>query len=74
VYSGALGWLGPGGTADLSIVIRTLVSWQGTATVGAGGAIVLDSDPAEEYAEMLLKAAVPVAGLVAAGDPVGAPG
>ncbi|MEN3360717.1 MAG: para-aminobenzoate synthetase, partial [Mycobacteriales bacterium] len=64
VYSGALGYFGPGGTADLSIVIRTLVSWQGTATVGAGGAIVLDSDPADEYAEMLLKAGAVLQGLV----------
>jgi para-aminobenzoate synthetase len=71
VYSGALGYFGPGGTADLSIVIRTLVSWRGTGTVGAGGAIVLDSDPAAEYAEMLLKAAAPLHGLVPDDTPVG---
>jgi para-aminobenzoate synthetase len=71
IYSGALGYFGPDGTADLSIVIRTLVSWRGTATVGAGGAIVLDSDPTAEYAEMLLKAAAPLHGLVPADTPVG---
>jgi para-aminobenzoate synthetase len=64
VYSGALGYFGPDGTADLSIVIRTLVSLGATATVGAGGAIVLDSDPPAEYAEMLLKAAAALDGLV----------
>ncbi|HVQ96926.1 MAG TPA: aminodeoxychorismate synthase component I [Mycobacteriales bacterium] len=68
VYSGALGWFGPGGTADLSIVIRTLVSWRGAATVGAGGAIVLDSKPADEYAEMLLKAGAVLQGLVPDGQ------
>jgi len=55
VYSGALGYFSVSGPADLSVVIRTLVLREGEATVGAGGAVVLDSDPVAEYEEMLLK-------------------
>ena len=61
VYSGALGVLGVTGTADLNIVIRTAVRVGDEWLIGAGGAVVLDSDPADEYAEMALKAAATVA-------------
>ncbi len=56
VYAGALGYFGLGGTADLNVVIRTMTVRAGVLRAGAGGAVVLDSDPAGEYAEMLLKA------------------
>lgn len=56
IYSGALGFLGYSGTADLNIVIRTAVRWRERLSVGAGGAIVLDSQPLAEYDEMLVKA------------------
>jgi len=56
VYSGALGYLTLDGRADLSVVIRTAVLTPDSTVVGAGGAIVLDSDPAAEYDEMVLKA------------------
>lgn len=56
VYSGALGYFGFDGQADLSVVIRTAVRARNTLTVGAGGAIVLDSDAHAELAERNLKA------------------
>ncbi|MGW0866664.1 aminodeoxychorismate synthase component I [Streptomyces sp. NPDC002611] len=63
VYSGALGYFGCGGGADLSIVIRTAVFADGQLHLGAGGAIVLGSDPEAEYDEMLLKTAAPMRAL-----------
>ncbi|MFJ4819276.1 aminodeoxychorismate synthase component I [Streptomyces sp. NPDC088801] len=63
VYSGALGYFGCGGGADLSIVIRTAVFADGAMHLGAGGAIVLGSDPDAEYEEMLLKTAAPMRAL-----------
>ena len=58
VYSGAIGYLGLDGTADLNIVIRSIVKAGDNISVGAGGAIVLDSVATEENAEKELKAAV----------------
>jgi para-aminobenzoate synthetase len=63
VYSGAIGYLGMGGACDLSVAIRAIVIESETATIGAGGAIVAESDPAEELDEMVLKAAAPAAAL-----------
>ncbi|HEY6776265.1 MAG TPA: aminodeoxychorismate synthase component I [Thermoleophilaceae bacterium] len=56
VYSGALGFFAVNGTADLNVVIRTLVASPNGLTIGAGGAIVAASDPEAELEEMLLKA------------------
>jgi para-aminobenzoate synthetase len=61
VYSGAIGWFGVDGSMDLSIVIRTIVMRPGRTTIGAGGAIVMQSDPEDEFDEILLKARAPMA-------------
>ena len=57
VYSGTIGYMGLDGTADLNIVIRNIVKAGDNLSVGAGGAIVLDSVAVEENAEKELKAA-----------------
>jgi anthranilate/para-aminobenzoate synthase component I len=62
VYSGVLGYLTIDGRADLSVVIRTAVMTPDSTVVGAGGAIVLDSDPDAEYDEMVLKATATIRG------------
>jgi anthranilate/para-aminobenzoate synthase component I len=56
VYSGALGFIDASGTMDASVVIRSAIVTNGKVSVGVGGAIVADSDPAAEHAEALLKA------------------
>jgi para-aminobenzoate synthetase len=63
VYSGAIGYFGADGAVDLSIVIRTIVIRPGRTTIGAGGAIVIQSDPEEEFDEILLKARAPMAAI-----------
>ncbi len=60
IYSGAIGYLGVDGSADLSIAIRTIVSSGHGTTIGAGGAITVESDPRGELRELLLKARAPL--------------
>ena len=68
-YSGAIGYLGLSGGCDLSVVIRTIVIDGESVTIGAGGAIVLDSDAGQEYEEMLLKARAPMHAIDPGADP-----
>jgi para-aminobenzoate synthetase len=64
VYSGSIGYFGADGHTDLNIVIRTIVMRRGgRTTIGAGGAIVMQSDPEEEFDEILLKARAPMAAI-----------
>ncbi|MGN6257305.1 MAG: aminodeoxychorismate synthase component I [Solirubrobacterales bacterium] len=63
VYSGSIGYFGADGSTDLNIVIRTIVMRPGRTTIGAGGAIVMQSDPQEEFDEILLKARAPMSAI-----------
>jgi len=63
VYSGSIGYFGADGHTDMNIVIRTIVMRPGRTTIGAGGAIVMQSDPQEEFDEILLKARAPMAAI-----------
>jgi len=55
-YTGAVGVLGPGGL-ELNVAIRTFEVAAGRIWLGVGGGITASSDPDEEYAECLAKAA-----------------
>lgn len=72
IYSGALGWFSLTGAADLSVVIRTLVCRPDGVSIGAGGAIVALSQPAEELRETELKAAAALRTVAAAVGPASA--
>ncbi|HEX6953419.1 MAG TPA: aminodeoxychorismate synthase component I [Agromyces sp.] len=56
VYSGAFGCLGVDGTADLAMVIRSIVLTPAGASIGTGGGITVLSDPDEEVEETRVKA------------------
>jgi anthranilate/para-aminobenzoate synthase component I len=56
VYCGSIGYWSVTGELDTSIAIRTAVALDGHVYFSAGGGIVADSDPVQEYAETLHKA------------------
>ncbi len=60
VYTGAVGYMGPGRRARFNVAIRTATVDRecGTATYHVGSGIVWDSRPGREYAECLAKARV----------------
>lgn len=55
IYCGGIGFLSFSGDLHLSMVIRTLVLANNSFYLHVGGAIVADSDPADEYRETLHK-------------------
>ncbi len=57
VYTGAVGWFGPGPRLHLNVAIRTMTVHAGRVRLNVGGGITADSDPGLEYEETLHKAA-----------------
>ena len=55
LYTGSIGYFAANGNFDFNIAIRTLSITNQEVEVQVGGAIVLDSDPKEEYEETLHK-------------------
>ncbi|RKY26470.1 MAG: aminodeoxychorismate synthase, component I, partial [Planctomycetota bacterium] len=55
IYTGAIGYIGLDGRADLNIAIRTLLLDGSRATFQVGGGIVADSQPEAEYQETMDK-------------------
>jgi len=56
VYAGATGYFSHSGNQETAIALRTMVIKNGRAYVQAGGGVVADSDPSNEYQESLNKA------------------
>jgi para-aminobenzoate synthetase/4-amino-4-deoxychorismate lyase len=56
IYTGAIGYFGPGNESEFNVVIRTLVIEEQRGEMGIGSGIVFDSDPEAEYDECVLKA------------------
>ncbi len=59
-YTGALGWIGPDGAMQTSILIRTLVADGRQLTLHVGGGITYRSDPGAEWDETVAKARGPL--------------
>jgi para-aminobenzoate synthetase component 1 len=62
-YTGALGWIGPDGAMQTSIIIRTFVADGRRLTLHVGGGITFRSDPAGEWDETVVKARGPLASI-----------
>jgi para-aminobenzoate synthetase/4-amino-4-deoxychorismate lyase len=58
VYTGAVGFMLPGGRMAFNVAIRTIELSGGTGVYGTGSGIVWDSDPRQEYRECMLKARI----------------
>jgi para-aminobenzoate synthetase/4-amino-4-deoxychorismate lyase len=55
VYTGAIGYFGPDGSAIFNVPIRTIRLVGGHGEMGIGAGITYDSDPVDEWHESLLK-------------------
>lgn len=55
VYTGAIGWFGPGERMHLNVAIRTLVHRAGRVRGNAGGGITALSEPSAEWQESIDK-------------------
>jgi para-aminobenzoate synthetase component I len=62
-YTGAIGWIGPDGAMQTSIVIRTFVADGARLTLHVGGGITWKSDPAAEWEETVTKARGPLSAI-----------
>jgi anthranilate synthase component 1 len=56
VYAGAVGYFSANGTMDTCIALRTALVKDGVMYVQAGGGVVADSNPEDEYQESVNKA------------------
>lgn len=65
IYTGAIGWIGTDFNLCWNIAIRTILIENQKAYVQTGGGIVADSDPTEEWNEILTKARALLAGIQA---------
>src|SRR4029079_14273765 len=59
-YTGALGWIGPDGAMQTSILIRTFVADGRRLTLHVGGGITWGSDPVAEWEETVAKGRGPL--------------
>ncbi len=69
VYCGAIGYVSRTGAMDTSVAIRTCTCVGGRAFFHAGGGVVADSDPDQEYRETLDKARGIIAALAEGAGP-----
>ena len=67
IYAGAVGYVSFNGVLDTAIAIRTMVIHDGTVYLQAGGGIVYDSKPTDEYVESMNKLAATIKAVQQAG-------
>ncbi len=56
VYTGAIGYMAPDGSAMFNVAIRTVLLEDGRGEIGIGSGITWGSEPGDEFRETLLKA------------------